>query len=254
MIQTALIIPAFIAGLLTFLAPCTLPLVPGYLGFISGVSQVDLDDPKKQIVIRRKVFINGLLYVIGFSLVFILLGSLFGLGGLALAQYRVWFSRIGGIFVIFFGLYMMHVFKLPGLQFLDSEKTFIPQTLKPGAPLSSLIFGATFAFGWTPCVGPILGSILILASSSATVLQGALLLSIFSLGLGLPFLIIAATYSSAVQYVGRLSKLSQYISFIGGAFLLIIGLMLVTDSFTTWLAFFYRNINFLNSDWLLDRL
>src|SRR3989344_2462110 len=115
----SLIIPAFIAGILTFLAPCTLPLVPGYLGFISGVYTNDLQDPSKSKLVRRKIFLNGVMYVIGFSLVFIVLGSLFGLGGAALFKYRIWLSRIGGGFVIFFGLFMMGVFELP---FLNVEK------------------------------------------------------------------------------------------------------------------------------------
>src|SRR3989344_7045516 len=174
----SLIIPAFIAGILTFLAPCTLPLVPGYLGFISGVSANDLRDPTKAKVARRKIFLNGVLYVIGFSLIFIILGSLFGLGGAALIKYRLWLSRIGGIFVIFFGLFMTGVLKLP---LLNIEKHFGNiKALKPGNPASSLIFGAAFALGWTPCIGPILGSILTLAAASATVGQGAFLLAVFS--------------------------------------------------------------------------
>src|SRR3989344_3063397 len=186
--EPSLIIPAFIAVILTFLAPCTLPLVPGYLGFISGVSVQDLQDTLKAKSARRKIFLNGFLFVVGFSFILILLGSLFGLGGSALVQYRIWLSRIGGIFVILFGLFMIGVLRLP---FLNVEKNIGRiSALKPGNPISSLIFGATFAFGWTPCVGPILGSILTLAASSATIGQGAFLLSVFSLGLAVPFLII----------------------------------------------------------------
>lgn len=118
----SLIIPAFIAGILTFLAPCTLPLVPGYLGFISGVSLEDLKDPTKSKKVRVKIFLNGLLFVLGFSIVFIILGSLFGLGGAALSQYRVWLSRIGGIFVIIFGLYMTGVFRFSFLNFFGRRK------------------------------------------------------------------------------------------------------------------------------------
>ena len=200
---STLIIPTFIAGLITFLAPCTLPLVPGYLGFISGVSLKDLRDPEKAKKARLKIFINGLLYVIGFSAVFIVLGSLFGLGGQALAKYRVLFAQIGGVFVIFFGLFMLGVLhKVPGLGFLSGEKQFkAARHLQPGNPVSSLIFGATFAFGWTPCVGPILGSVLLLASASATVGQGAFLLFVFSLGLAVPFLLIALGVGRATKYI-----------------------------------------------------
>jgi len=248
----SLIIPAFIAGILTFLAPCTLPLVPGYLGFISGVSTNDLQDPTKAKLARRKIFLNGVLYVIGFSLVFIILGSLFGLGGAALFKYRIWLSRIGGVFVIFFGLFMMGILKLP---FLNVEKHVGSiKALKPGNPVSSLIFGAAFAFGWTPCVGPILGSILTLAASTATIGQGAFLLAVFSLGLAVPFLIIAATIGSASSYLSKLNKYLNIISFIGGVFLVFLGILLLTNKLGVWIAYFYQWFNFINYESLLDYL
>jgi len=248
----SLIIPAFIAGILTFLAPCTLPLVPGYLGFISGVSTNDLQDPTKAKLARRKIFLNGVLYVIGFSLVFIILGSLFGLGGAALFKYRIWLSRIGGVFVIFFGLFMMGILKLP---FLNVEKHVGSiKALKPGSPVSSLIFVAAFAFGWTPCVGPILGSILTLAASTATIGQGAFLLAVFSLGLAVPFLIIAATIGSASSYLSKLNKYLNIISFIGGVFLVFLGILLLTNKLGVWIAYFYQWFNFINYESLLDYL
>ncbi len=249
----SLVIPAFIAGLLTFLAPCTLPLVPGYLGFISGVSLEDLKKGKEVKNARKKIFLNGLLYVIGFSTVFILLGTLFSAGGIAFAEYRIWLARIGGVVVILFGLYMMHILKLPFLNFLNSEKKF-HTNLKPGKPLSSLIFGMTFAFGWTPCVGPVLGSILLLSSSTGTVFQGVLLLAIFSLGLAVPFLAIALGIGHATQYVRKISKYLNVISVIGGIFLIFLGILLVTDSLVLWNSFFYGLFEFLNYDALLDYL
>lgn len=248
----SLIIPAFIAGMLTFFAPCTLPLVPGYLGFISGVSTSDLRDPATAKLARRKIFLNGLLYVIGFSLIFIALGSLFGLGGAVFAQYRIWLSRIGGIFVIIFGLYVIGVLRL---SFLNVEKHISGiKALKPGNPTSSLIFGATFAFGWTPCVGPILGSILTLAASSATVGQGAFLLAVFSLGLAVPFLIIAAGIGSASNYLVKLSKYLNVIAIIGGIFLVFLGLLLLTNRISIWITYFYRLFDFINYERLLDFL
>lgn len=250
--EFSLIIPAFIAGIFTFLAPCTLPLVPGYLGFISGVSANDLQDPSKSKLARRKIFLNGVLYVVGFSLVFITLGSLFGLGGSALVQYRLWLSRIGGIFVIFFGLFMIGVLKLP---FLNIEKHVTSvKALKPGNPVSSLIFGAAFAFGWTPCVGPILGSILTLAASSATIGQGAFLLAVFSLGLAVPFLIIAASIGSASSYLAKLNKYINVISIIGGIFLIFLGILLLTNKLGVWIAYFYQWFDFINYERLLDYL
>lgn len=251
--DTSLIIPAFIAGLLTFLAPCTLPLVPGYLAFISGVSFDQLRDPEQLHKTRKKIFLNGLLYVIGFSLVFIALGSLFGLGGAALAKHRIWLSRIGGVFIIFFGIYIMGLFKLKWLRFLAGEHRFHPSKyLKPGTPASSLIFGATFAFGWTPCIGPILGSILLLASTSSTVSEGAFLLFIFSLGLAVPFLIIAAAIGWAATHLRRIGKYLNVISIIGGAFLVFIGILLLTNRLGIWVSWFFQAFKFLNYERLLQ--
>lgn len=250
-----LIIPAFIAGLLTFLAPCTLPLVPGYLGFISGVSAKDMKDPKNPAGLRKRVFKNGIMYVLGFTLVFMILGTLFSAAGSALVQYRIWLGRIGGLFVIFFGLYLMHIFNLPFFSALDSEKRFnFAKKLTPGKPSSAFIFGMTFAFGWTPCVGPVLGTILALAASKTTIFQGGFLLFVFSLGLAIPFLAIALGIGHATEYIKKISKYLNIISIIGGIFLVIIGVLLVTDSFALWLSWFYDIFSFLNYEVLLDYL
>ncbi len=247
-----LIIPSFIAGILTFLAPCTLPLLPGYLAFVSGVSLEDLKDPTKVKKARAKIFLNGVFYVIGFSIIFIILGSLFGLGGQALIQYRIWLGRVGGILVIFFGLFMLGVLRLP---FLNFEKRLGSiKFLKPGNPLSSLFFGSAFAFGWSPCVGPILGSVLVLASAGATVLQGAFLLFIFSLGLAVPFLAIALGIGSASRYLQKLDKVLKLVSIIGGVFLIFLGVLLLTNKFAVWLGYAYRLFDFINYDSLLDYL
>jgi cytochrome c-type biogenesis protein len=251
----SLIIPAFIAGLLIFLAPCTLPLVPGYLGFISGVSVSELEDPATRKKARLKIFLNGLFYVIGFSVVFIFLGSVFSVGGIALAQYRLWLARIGGVFVIIFGLYMIGIFKLGFLSFLNSERKFnILTKLKPGKPSSSLILGATFAFGWSPCVGPILATILLLATTTSTVGQGIFLLVVFSAGLAVPFLILALLYSQAARIISKMSKLLSVISIIGGIFLIFLGILMISDKLLVWTSFFYKIFGFVSYERLLDYL
>lgn len=248
----SLALPAFIAGLLTFLAPCTLPLVPGYLSFISGVSLEDLKDPEKAKSVRIKIFLNGLGFVVGFSLVFIVLGTLAGFAGQALFAYRIWLSRIGGIFVIIFGLFMLNVLKIP---FLAQEKKLrLPSFFERGKPINSLILGTAFGFGWTPCVGPILGAILTLAAVSTTVGQGAVLLAIFSLGLGIPFLLIAIGIGSASAYLAKISKYLNIVSVIGGIFLIFLGILLVTDQFNVWIIYFYSIFDFINYDQLLDYL
>lgn len=248
-----LIIPAFIAGLLTFLAPCTLPLVPSYLGFISGVSltPANLQDEK----IKKRIILNSLLYILGFSIVFIVLGSIFSWGGSALVVHRLWLARVGGIFVIIFGLFMLQVIKLPGLNFLNQTKHFnIIKKLQPGKPLSSLIFGATFAFGWTPCIGPILGTILLIASTTSGLASGLILLSVFSLGLAIPFFVIALTIDSALRILPKIYKILPAISIIGGIFLIIIGILMLTDNFGIWINWFYKLFGFINYEAIIDYL
>lgn len=249
----SLVIPAFIAGILTFLAPCTLPLVPGYLGFISGSSIEDLKDPEKAKKVRWKIFLNGFFFMLGFSAVFIIMGTLVGfVGGRLLASYRLWLGRIGGIFVIIFGLFMLNVLKVP---FLMREKQFrAPTIFKQGKPTNSFILGSAFAFGWTPCVGPILGSVLLLASTSTSALQGALMLTVFSAGLAVPFLLIAIGIGSASRYVQNISKYLGVVSVIGGVFLIFLGILLLTDNLNLLISYGYRLFRFINYDRLLDYL
>lgn len=282
-----LIIPAFIAGLLTFLAPCTLPLVPAYLAFISGASVSELRDAERARAVRRSVFLNGLAFVVGWSAVFIFFGTLAGLAGAALVPYRLWLVRIGGAFVILFGLFMLDVIKIPFLARERQLKVWSPFTRGPvtnlpsdyflrdaspagmsrrilgrllrfvtgrGNPANSLILGTAFGAGWTPCVGPILGSILLLAGTSATAGQGALLLSVFSLGLAVPFLIIAAGIGSAARCIERFSGSLRIISVIGGLFLVGLGILLLTNNMALLISYGYRIFRFLEYERLLNYL
>lgn len=253
-----LIIPAFIAGFLTFLAPCTLPLVPGYLAFISGVSSKELKDPESLKHVRKKIFINALLYVIGFSIVVILMGTVFSLGGALLSDFRNILTKIAGLFVIIFGLILMGIFRM---KFFRNIKLFqgasagnklpIFKNLTPGKPTSSFLFGFSFALGWTPCIGPILGSILLIASTSGTVLSGALLLAVFSLGLAIPFLAIALGIGSASKIINKITKHLNKIEFIGGIFIIFLGVLMLTGKFAIWTSYFYTLFEFINYDALL---
>ena len=249
----SLLISSFIAGLLTFLAPCTLPMIPSYLGFIGGVSLSPNNLAQKDI--KKKILINSLFYILGFSLIFIILGSLFALGGGALISYRLLLARIGGAFIILFGLFMLDIWHWPFLNFLQKTKRLnIINKLQPGKATCAFIFGATFAFGWTPCIGPILGTILLLASSTATLSSGIILLSVFSLGLGIPFFLIALFIGSATKYLPKINKILPKISLLGGIFLIIIGLLMLTDSFDLFVSGFYKIFNFINYDSLLNYL
>lgn len=251
-----LIVPSFIAGVLTFLAPCTFPLVPGYLSFIGGASAT-----------KSKIFRTGLLYVIGFSTVFIFLGSLFGLVGAVFSYYRPLVTRIGGLFVILFGMFLLapaissltrnnvDLFKIPPFSIFSGEYQLpFAKKLTPGNPFSAFLFGATFAFGWTPCVGPILGTVLTLAASSATVGQGAFLLLVFSLGLAVPFLLIAAAFDWSFKALPRIRTHLPWFSFLGGVFLVLFGFLMVTDNFLAWIGFVYQLFDFINYDAILDYL
>lgn len=245
----ALAIPAFIAGLITFFAPCTLPLVPAYLGFISGVKKEDLQDSHKVVAARKKVLKNGMMFVLGFSIVFIIFGSLIGLLGQGLGNYRSLLQQIGGAVIIFFGLSMMNVFEL---KFLQSDKKIpLPKWLHVGNPLSSIVIGGTFALGWTPCVGPILGSILLIAATQGTAITGGVLLAIFSVGLAIPFLLVALLYSKAATGIKAMEKYLPYISFIGGLFLIFLGYLLLTDNFLLFIQWSFELLNFLNYEEVL---
>lgn len=246
-----LLLPAFLAGLLTFLAPCTLPLVPAYLGFISGVS-VNEPSQAQSRPIRRKILLNAGGFVIGFSLVFIILGTVAGLVGSGLAPYRLWLSRVAGAFVIVFGLMMLDVLKLP--LFSRSSGLKLPSALQRGNPLSTVLLGSAFGIGWTPCVGPVLGSVLLLTTSTSTALQGALLLSVFSLGLAIPFLLVAASLGPALDKIQKISRYLRAVSVIGGLFLIFIGVLLLLGKMTLLISYGYRLLDFINYDRLTNSL
>lgn len=251
MIELPLAISAFIAGFLTFLAPCTLPLVPGYLSFISGVSVDEVRDARRLKHARKKILLNGLMYVIGFSFIFIFFGTLAGFIGTALAPLRIWLARLGGALVILFGFYMLGAVRLP---FLAKEVGFRFPLLERGKPINSMLLGAAFAVGWTPCVGPILASILFLTAASATAFQGFLLLLIFSLGLAIPFLLVAVGIGHAAQVLSRLTPLLNAISIIGGVFLIGLGVLLITGNFVLLISYGYSIFRFIEYERLLDYL
>jgi cytochrome c-type biogenesis protein len=182
-------------------------------------------------IYRKKMPWNALFYIVGFSVVFILLGTfLSSLGRLGLGNYRFYLEKVSGGLILLLGLYMTHLFDLPFFRFLGRDRHFrFTQKLAPGKPLSSFLFGATFALGWSPCIGPILGSILLLASTSGTILEGTFLLAIFSLGLAIPFLLVALGVGQATKVIRQMSKYLSTFSIIGGVCIAILGLLVLTE-------------------------
>lgn len=218
-------IVAFAAGLLTFLSPCLLPLIPSFIAYITGISFGDLKDAGKHGESRKKTIIHSLLFILGFSVIFILLGLTATVIGKALFGYQKIIRIAGGILIIIFGLYLTGILKL---NFLAKER-HIKFTTKGASYIGSFLIGVTFAVAWTPCAGPILGSILVLAGTRANVLEGAKLLTVYSLGVAAPFLLTALAINYFLEYFNRFKKIIGLINVIGGIFLIVVGILVATN-------------------------
>jgi cytochrome c-type biogenesis protein len=238
------LLSSFLAGLLGFISPCVLPLVPVYIGMMSEKAIYRDDDIR--LSDRLYLFLNSLLFVLGFTIVFIVLGSTATFLGQVLKDYSSIISRIGGGILIIFGLHYMGLFRI---RFLNFEKRFrMPDSLKSGY-LSSFLFGIIFSFGWIPCVGIILSGILLLASKLDTLLEGILLLGVFSAGLGLPFILASIFISFFSNVLKRLNRHLNIVSIISGVFIVALGIVFVTDSMMRiigWLARYIPIIDRIN--------
>ena len=209
------------AGLISFISPCVLPLVPAYLANIAGTTAIDVSARKS----RLPVLFHSLLFVLGFSLIFIAMGALVGLIGNIIYAYATLLRYISGAVIIIFGLFLIASYKLPWLNY---EKRVNMNTARNPGYIRSVLIGAVFALGWTPCVGPILGSILMMAASSQTVGQGALYLVAYSLGLGIPFILIGLLWGVIMPLWKGINKHLGKISIISGALLIIIGILILS--------------------------
>ncbi len=221
-------IVAFGAGILTFLSPCLLPLIPSFIAYITGVSFGDLKDAAKRSEVRKKTVIHSLLFIAGFSIIFILLGLTATFIGKALFGYQKVIRIAGGALIVLFGLYLTGLLKL---DFLVKERRF-NISAKGATYIGSFLIGVTFAAAWTPCAGPILGSILVLAGTKANVVEGAKLLTVYSLGIALPFFLTGLAINSFLGYFERFKKIIGAINVVGGVFLVIVGILVMTNYLT----------------------
>lgn len=226
---TALI--AFGAGIASFLSPCVLPLVPAYIGHLAGTSVSQQQDAQA----TMRTIAHAACFVIGFSTVFVLLWSLIGLVGYAVQGYVPYLRYIGGVILVVFGL---HVTGLLRLRWLNQERRIYVNRSRPRGFATSWLVGVTFAAGWTPCVGPILAGIIAIASTRETVGQGAVLLALYAAGLGIPFLLAAIGLSRAVPALRWMNRHGHTVELVSGAFLIVVGVMLFTNTFALLNAYF----------------
>ena len=216
---------ALLAGVISFLSPCVLPIVPPYLAYLSGMSVGEISDDGRG---RNRATISALFFVLGLSTVFIILGFAASAFGAFFLQNQVLFAQISGVVVIIFGLHFLNVFRIP---FLD-QAARLEAGDQGGSAFGAYVLGLAFAFGWTPCIGPQLGAILTLAATEASVSKGTFLLGVYAAGLGIPFLLAALFMSRAIGLMNRLKRHMLTIERVMGGLLIAVGLALVTGAFT----------------------
>lgn len=233
--QTLNFFLAFIAGFISFFAPCVVVLIPAFLAHLAGVSLADIQVNQEK-KFSWSIFINTIFFVLGFTVIFVLLGASLGFLSKFIVDFQVWLNRIGGIIIIFFGLVTMGLIKIKFLQ--STHKLQIKKANKVKY-LSSFIVGSAFAIGWTPCVGPILAAILLIAETSGTVTGGVYLLLGYSVGLMLPFLITGTFTSWAANFLTKHTKFIKYFNYIAGILLILLGILIFTNNFQKIIGYLY---------------
>lgn len=218
---------ALLAGMLSFLSPCVLPIVPPYLAYMSGVSVNDMTEERTA---RGKALLSASFFVLGLSTVFLFLGFTASAFGAFFLQNQVLFARVAGVIVIVFGLHFLGVFRIP---ILDQEAR-LDAGDQGGSAVGAYLLGLAFAFGWTPCIGPQLGAILSLAASEASIVRGTTLLAVYALGLGVPFLLVAVFMDRSMGLMNKLKRHMKTIERAMGGLLLLVGVALLTGAFTTF--------------------
>ncbi len=222
------IVGAFVAGLLSFLSPCVLPLIPSYVTYITGLSFADLKEEHPSHLVRKKTIVHSLLFIAGFTFVFMALGASATYIGSFLQERMDLIRKIGGVLIVLFGI---HVSGLVHLGVLLGEKR-INIHRKPAGYAGSILVGIAFAAGWTPCIGPILASILMIAATEEKVYQGMILLFSYSLGLGTPFFISSLALHKFLVLFNRFKKMIRIFEIVTGLFLIVVGVLVFTNSLT----------------------
>jgi cytochrome c-type biogenesis protein len=245
MTQPVGFVVAFSAGLFSFLSPCVLPLFPSYLSFVTGMSVSDLQTDLTAAA-RRRVLLHSITFIVGFSLVFVSLGASFSAAGQFLLDYREIIRQVGGVLIVVFGLYIAGFLKIGFLG--RTQQLQIRE--KPAGYVGSLLVGITFAIGWTPCVGPILGAILTLASTSENVGRGVGLLVAYSAGLGVPFLLSSLALGAFLKFFRRYRPFIPIVERGAGVLLIIVGVLVFTNYYLVLNAWAVS----ITPDWLLKRL
>jgi len=235
-IQQISLFAAFGAGLLSFVSPCVLPLVPSYISYITGLSLERLSDASERQRFRKTIIVNSLLFIAGFSSVFIAFGASASFIGQVLITYQDHIRRIGGLLIILFGLYLLGVLNL---NFLATEKRLHFKN-RPAGYIGSYLIGIAFAAGWTPCVGPVLGTILLYASTTESLTSGVALLASYSLGLGLPLFITALGVDRFLTYFKQVRAYLWGVSTVSGVFLVVVGVMIYANTLTMITSFLER--------------
>lgn len=230
------LLAAFSAGLLSFVSPCVLPLVPSYVSYITGLSIEQLTDVSERVKFKKAIVLNSLLFIAGFSSVFIAFGASASLLGQLLISYQDYIRRVGGIVIILFGLYLLGILNL---NFLKMEHRYQFRN-RPAGYLGSFLIGIAFAAGWTPCVGPVLGSILLYASTTDSLLNGVVLLTFYSLGLGIPLFLTALGVDRFLAYFKEVRAYLWGVSTVSGVLLVAVGAMIYANSLTMVTSFLER--------------
>lgn len=230
------LIAAFSAGLLSFVSPCVLPLVPSYISYITGLSVEQLTDASERMKFKRAIVVNSLLFIAGFSSVFIAFGASASFLGQLLITHQDFIRRIGGVLIIVFGLYLLGILNL---KFLKMEHRYQFRN-RPAGYLGSFLIGVAFAAGWTPCVGPVLGSILLYASTTDSLVSGVVLLTCYSLGLGLPLFLTALGVDRFLTYFKEVRAYLWGVSTVSGVMLVLVGVMIYANSLTMVTSFLER--------------